>query len=73
MRIVLEPGTKIGGCQIHRNAQAEIDQGAEPYVMRFEVEGRSYGCPLPKFQARTRMIEEEFASAAQSRGLEARA
>ena len=52
----LEPGTQVSGCRIRRNHQSQIECGADPYVMCFEIGGSSYECALPRFQARTRFV-----------------
>lgn len=61
---VLKPGSEIVAYRIHRHTQPEIDSGASPYVIRFELDGRQYGCPLAVFQARTQIICEERESGA---------
>jgi hypothetical protein len=49
--VVLEPGTVISGCRIHRN-----HEDGEPYVVEFQFSGRLYSCPLFRFQPRTQSI-----------------
>ena len=54
----LEPGITVSNYEIKRHSQAEIDQGAEPYVMRFTSGGRPYSCALATFQARTEPVAD---------------
>ena len=49
----LEPGARIADYRIERHSQAEIDGGAEPYIVRFMCNGREISCALVLFQART--------------------
>ena len=37
--------------------------GGEPYLVRFEVGGHEYTCPLYAFQPRTEMLSSETADA----------
>jgi hypothetical protein len=52
----LEAGATIVNYRIHRHTQTEIDGGADPYVMRFECDGREYWCALAVFQTRTQAV-----------------
>ena len=51
--VILESGTLLSGCRIRRHT----DVGAEPYVVEFDANGRTYSCPLFQFQPRTRAID----------------
>jgi hypothetical protein len=53
----LAPGRAIFNYYIHRHSQAEINGGAEPYIVRLESNRREYWCALTAFQARTRALE----------------
>ncbi|HEX3875520.1 MAG TPA: hypothetical protein VHW24_00945 [Bryobacteraceae bacterium] len=57
-QIDLDPGATVSNYEIKRHSQVEIDQGAEPYVMRFTSGGRPYSCALAAFQARTEPIAD---------------
>jgi hypothetical protein len=51
-----DSGATIVNYRIHRHSQAEIDDGADPYSMHFECNGREYWCALAVFQARTQAV-----------------
>lgn len=55
--VPLPEGETLADCRIQRHTQAEIDAGAEPYVVHFVAAGREYFAPLPVFQARTRAAQ----------------
>lgn len=54
--VTLEPGAVLSGCRIEANAIANPDAGVEPYLMVFQASGRSYVCPLFRFQPRTQAV-----------------
>jgi hypothetical protein len=58
----LTPGQAIFNYHIQRHSQAEIDGGAEPYVVLMESNGRKYWCALTAFQARTQAMEPAHAA-----------
>jgi hypothetical protein len=49
--ITLQPGVVLHSCRIVRY------QPRATYLMEFEVDGRTYRCPLHGFQPRTRVLE----------------
>jgi hypothetical protein len=55
--VVIEPGTSIQSCRIHRNPETGSD--AEVYAVEFETGGKALRCPLVQFQARTEMAASE--------------
>jgi hypothetical protein len=57
--VVIEPGTSIQSCRIHRNPETGPD--VEVYVVEFEDGERKLRCPLVQFQARTETAAAEVA------------
>jgi hypothetical protein len=55
--VALEPGAILYSCRIHRNSHAEIETGAEVYVMEFQSSRRRYTSPLCRFQPRTQAVD----------------
>lgn len=43
-------------CRVHRNSGVAIQSGAEVYAVEFQAGGRSYLCPLCRFQPRTQTL-----------------
>ncbi len=56
--VAMRPGTLISRCRIRRRSQAEVDSGADTYEVEFHSAGRTYLCPLFRFQPRTRLVEQ---------------
>ena len=57
--VTIGPGRLLTSCRILRRSQAEIDSGADAYVIEFVSDGREYVCPLFRFQPRTETLESQ--------------
>jgi TPP-dependent pyruvate/acetoin dehydrogenase alpha subunit len=57
----LETGQAVTAYRIERLPVAR--PGIDPYVVEFESGGRSYTCPLYRYQARAQVVQEETVEA----------
>jgi hypothetical protein len=54
--VLLEPGVVLSSCRIRKNGSLDASGEAEAYLMEFAWSGKTYRCPLTKFQPRTQAV-----------------